>query len=847
MTKPQFADGGVDQQSITTFVDDSPKDVAVLESIVESIPKTARDETYSSLYAYLTRPIQVASGTWSDSDSALTFNHTEHVDAILEQLTFPDVLLEKSSGFICKLKDFALLRASVDIRVQINATPMQSGKLWAMFAPYQNEVLGRWKDTTYNLSGITGYDGIEIDLASANSVVFSLPYSSFRESYNLVTGEGIFGEFFLWALSPLRLGSVDYTITASFRELHLSVPSPLSTVLLSTRQFTSFLEKMIKERDLLVGDANDVLLNIAYTPELPTILEEMPQAQVLEKVLGGVTNIIGKATSVVNTVTQVASSVIPLASSLASAAAMFGFSKPSNESATSLCTSKPARSLHQTSGSEDVVRLTGDPMCSLGGTQDIYTTNQDEMSIAYICGRPNIVDTFLMTVDDTEGSSLIDIPITPSYAKAYAGTAKAGHIACTQIAYVSNLFAYWTGTLNYVVKFSKTPFHSARIRISYWPFTNAYDSDTVSNAYSIIMELRESSEISFSVPYVSTLPWLQTNSYAQDVGCTGRLRISVVNALKNAGDSDSTIDGFIWVSAGEDFKLSGYGLRANKVIAEPFVLTEDPEDPDPPTLLPQAQIGETNISPTNVAQNSASMSMLQTVTDPAYTIYSSVGEHFCSLRQLLKRAAFWRTIGTPHVNFTIPHPLDENADMLSSTSSISNTWNGFYSQVGGTSKNNLPHISYISRLFRYYRGSLRYHFFFSGGHKGYLKLFPMIEPTFNPPMSILPIGSSSVAQVEVPFAQQCNKRVVGYNMDGKTSKYVTLHGVTHGYSGQMEVFLNVGEDFSFGCLVGAPSVTTYTAGVPNIDGNTEPELVTITDETGNFTADVNNGALLVSS
>lgn len=833
MTKPQFADGGTEQQSITTFVEDSPKDVAILESIVQTVPRTARDETYSSLYAFLTRPIHVASGTWTDADASLTFNHGEHEDALLQQLTFPDVLLEKSSGFICKLKDYALLRASVDIRIQLNATPMQSGKLWAMFAPFQSDVTGRWVDTTYNLSGITGYDGIEIDLAAANSVVLTVPFCTFRESYNLVTGQGRFGEFFLWALSPLRLGTVDYTITASFKDLHLSVPSPLSTVLLSTEQFAKFLQKMIKERDTLVGDADDVLMNIAYTPQLP-----LPQAQILEKVMGGVTNILDTATNVVNTVTHAASAVIPLASTLASSAAMFGFSKPSNESATSLCTSKPARSIHQTSGSEDVVRLSGDPMCSLGGTEDLYTTNVDEMSLAYILKRPNIVDTFTMTVDDTEGSSLIDIPITPSYCKKYGGPSNAkGRYAATQLAYVSNLFAYWTGTLNYVVKFAKTPFHSARIRISYWPFTDSYDSDSLSNAYSIVMELRESSEISFSIPYVSTLPWLQTNSFHHDIGCTGRLRISVLNSLRNAGDTDSTIDGFIWISAGEDFKLTGFGYNASAYAIEPFV-----QVPLPTQAV--AQVGEINISSSNTVQNSSTMSMLRTTSDPAYAIYSCVGEHFVSLRQLLKRAMFWQTITTPHVPFSLDNPLSSDAPMVGTDPDWTVTWPSQFAQVGRTTANSYPVLLYIARLFRFYRGSLRYHFFFSGGHKGYLKLYPQIQPSANPPISITPIGPSSVAQVEVPFMQQASKRVVGYDMSGVSAPLPSLKGVTHGYSGEAEVFLNVGEDFSFGCLIGAPSVMAYPTQDAEIGGNTEPELVTIANETGNFVAEVNESGQL---
>lgn len=817
-------------------MEDGPKDISVIEEIVQTIPRAARDEVYSSLYAYLSRPIQVASGTWSDSDSALDFDYRNGKATSLTSLVFPDVLLEKSAGFICKLKDFALLRASVDLRIQFNATPMQSGRLFCMFSPYQSLVdFGSIIEPTYSLSGVTGYPGVEIDLASANSVVLSIPFCSFRESYNLVTGEGRFGEFNLFPLSPLRLGTVDYTIWASFRNIHLSVPSPISTILLSSSQYVNFLKQLLNERDLMRGDALSILEEVA----------NMPEAQVLEKVVGAVSNVVDTIGSVVNTVTSAASAVVPIASSVLSTAAMFGFSKPSNESATVQTTSKPARSLQHVSASEDVTRLAADPMCSLGGNRDLFGTNSDEMALAFVLSRPNIVETFSMTVDDLEGVSLLDIPITPSYCHLVDGTAAKGLYASTHLSYISNLFAYWNGSLVYNIKLAKTSLHSARIRISYWPFTSSYDADLASNAYSLVMDLRESSEISFPVPYVSSLPWLKTNSYQHDVGTSGRLRISVVNALRNAGDTDSTIDGFVWISAGEDFKLAGYGFNDSAIRATPF--SSFGEAPDPPMEvdeLPVAQVGEKSIAASNLEQAS-SMQMLSADSDPEYAVYACIGEHISNLRSLLKRAVFYRRLDSPTTPFSLYHPLDPATTELPAVTDFDVEWRGA-GQVGLPEVGQIHPINYLSRIYRFFRGAIRYHFFPTDNPGGFLKTYPRLQAAMNTPINVLPIAHNSVPQVEVPFMQMCSKRLVGFDIRPYASEFSKLSGVATGYTGHFEVFVNVGEDFSFGWLIGAPAVVSYsTPSSGEIVGSFSPVPIRIYGDSSTEYANVTDNSLNV--
>ena len=297
-------------------------------------------------------------------------------------------------------------------------------------------------------------------------------------------------------------------------------------------------------------------------------------------------------------------------------------------------------------------------------------TSADEMDLSHVLSIPNFWDRFTWSTSDLTGSTLWDNDVTPMKIKPYSDVVT-DKFRCTHMGFVANTHGYWRGSIVYTFKFVKTQYHSGRLRISFIPFYFNTDISTgtpdVSRTQKIIVDLRTSTEVSFTVPYVSSRPWmfcirpesswLGTNSAMMYNAVTGIVRVEVLNQLVAANSVYQSIDTIVEVSGGPDLTFAAPMAPSYIPYNGPFTATEgvqEKEQPESDSSRIVAQVmGENEAIHRNDAQHG-----IHPIAIDTHKIDSNwspeahcIGEKVMSVRQLIKRfGMFQNSIDATNVN-----------------------------------------------------------------------------------------------------------------------------------------------------------------------------------------------------
>nr|ULF99923.1 MAG: hypothetical protein [Marnaviridae sp.] len=229
-------------------------------------------------------------------------------------------------------------------------------------------------------------------------------------------------------------------------------------------------------------------------------------------------------------------------------------------------------------------------------------------------------------------------------------------LAFPPMGYLSQVFQYWRGSVEFTVKVIRSKYHRGRLLLS-WDrnSTNLNQGPTLgnTNTFSTVLDLDESDEVTFSVPYIqakqflgtytianplATLPWSTSGAPATALApgfYNGVFNIRVLNRL-TAPESSSDVELLIFVKGGEDLEMAA------------------PRNLSSPTLANGLQLSPLT---TSVAQSDITYEEDHVLTrhqDPEVNpiVYQEVfGEQVVSLRDLLHRSALAKS-------YSLPTPID---------------------------------------------------------------------------------------------------------------------------------------------------------------------------------------------
>jgi hypothetical protein len=185
---------------------------------------------------FLSRPVILKQGIWSSTSSRggviANLNFPSDLFGNTPASTF---LISQN---VNKVDGFVAMKAKVRVRVEVNSQPFQAGILMMHYVPYAEYMNShtQWYATN-NFSdsyAASGCPHVVMNLANSTSMEFVTPYISPYLFFNLATGQGSFGNVVISIVSPLSsaaANSASYTIWANFEDVELRYPTdaPLST------------------------------------------------------------------------------------------------------------------------------------------------------------------------------------------------------------------------------------------------------------------------------------------------------------------------------------------------------------------------------------------------------------------------------------------------------------------------------------------------------------------------------------------------------------------------------------------------------------------------------------------
>jgi hypothetical protein len=720
----------LDTQQTTTFADDS----TLMEYSKPMISKDLQwlsmgDESrMHSIKDILSRPVLIKQGEFISTPLSAELGGFK--------FKFPDVILQKSPNVVDKLNYFAYFRANVCVRLLINATPFMSGRYWMFFAPFDSTCnrqamakLGTsfTPGTDIYFPNVTGYPGVEIDLASNSPAQIKIPYCAPLSHYNLVSTRGSMGECFIVPLNLIKDGSssipagsgASYSVYAWFEDIDLAMPTS-APVTVPTLDSLPRAQIGSEESATTSKPISEVANGVATTARL---MSDVP--------------VFGPAARVVDWVSTAVSG----------AASTFGWNKPTDMAKLESFAPIPAKGYTNANGIDNSVKLSAMPDNGLTYSDSVFSSKVDEMDITYIAKKSSIfTDTITWSSGALPEAILNQFPVAPGILNnKYVGN-PTNIVYPTTLGYLASMFSFWRGGLTYRLTVAKTAFHTGRLRITYHAgiSSGASVNSTFQNAYNWVLDLSVSSEISFTVPYVSNVPWKhvvvgkESDFAGKEPTMTGFITIEVLTALRRASDSvAASVPINIWISGADDIAFAVPNFGDYAVYSYPVAPTSlDDED------LPRAQIFNQTTSATSHNEQVQDDSVKVFEAPPlSLTGFEqlSIGEKITNLRQVIKRFCI--------MNYSVPFPYMDAAtgayigglDHSSSTylfnqitldpayfGEATDIYNDFQSISFPTTRSSVTgaistldytamirfksmHPLYrVSYLFRFYRGGLRY-------------------------------------------------------------------------------------------------------------------------------------------
>jgi hypothetical protein len=599
-----------------------------LPSIVDIDTKylrmTAKEFREHTVKDFLSRPVVVsaASSVWSTTQAQATQ---------LATYNFPDSLITNTM-YQEKLRGFVGLRGTLNVRVQVNSQPFQAGRLMLQYIPYAQYMTDRVTIINSTLQGRSGCPRVDLDLSVGTEVTMEIPYVSPHAFYNLITAQGSFGSVYLVVYSPLQdqtgAASVEYTVWAWLTNVEVEYPTgaPINTTF---------------------GPRAPEIERADVQMELKQLSDNKSPSAGVGKIASGLQDlsripIVGNVFTKPAWITSQASNILKL----------LGYSKPTSQGM--ICESKLRTQVRMANynGVDASHKLALSCDNEIETQPGLAGTSVDEMAISRIVAIPNYWATFSWPTTVTTGTIYQDY-ITPTKIKPLSATIT-NRFVTTHMGYVANTFGLWHGSLIYTFKFVKTQFHSGRLMISFFPFSFNTDLTTtngdVNKCYRVIVDLRDSTEVSLAIPYVSSRPWMNTTRPGSSIlgttnqllynAATGVIQVDVLNQLKATSTVVGNINVLVEVAGGPDLKFSNPTCPNFIPYSGVLTLSDDFD------VVEKADVQMFMGTDESIQRNEAQMGRFPDSID-AQSIESNwapealcSGEKVLSVRQLIKRFGF---------------------------------------------------------------------------------------------------------------------------------------------------------------------------------------------------------------
>lgn len=792
------------QAATTDFLNDATvlqaKKVNVLE-IPEGLKKASQYGYSDDLTSFFEKPVNLSKFSWAAQAAGDT----------LATIYLPSDGIT-NNVYKNKLSGFLGFKATARVTIQVNANPFQAGRLILVFVPQAGISNTYPGQRIRSLMAATQLPNVELDLAVSTEITMDIPYISPTPYYNLITGEAPHGKAYLLVYSPLAVGTGSSTVTGSvwvsFTNVELVGPTynaqagkpkrspdwrgfPGSQEDYDDNDSPLYKEKKnITERELAASGEKPISSGLSTASKIVGSFAAIPMLSAVAAPASWVLN------------------------ALSGAASAFGYSKPSSE--TTITKVLPVRQffMQNHNGIDVAPNMALDATNKLTLLPGFAGTDTDEMNLNHLLSIPAFYQSYSWNTSDAAGIQLLTIYPEPHIFKT---TGVSGFPAAIwsyadmiPLTYFSNFFSFWRGSIVINIKLVKTAYHSGRLMLTYAPGSTSAVS-AVNSVYCMreIIDVRETSEYSFVLPYVSTKQYHKmapgmTTSVGTQVDPLGYFGIMVLNELVCPDTAASGIKILIEVSGGEDFEV----MFPRSIKAAPYIDSGWAAQSDaPPATIEQG-----------VTQGMGPSAIQKA---DLHAAQYCVGEKCNSILQLLKRYSYLRRTTDNTVNVTSPDIRPFSTSFMQ------------YTDAAITTKMTGDTLSLLQPCFAYTTGGIRIGVSQINSGTSYKNLTATLYPAgtttadfqdttigLSPGASVSILSGSENATpfVQVPPYQQLHSRlsrVTGTALDEPLDQYsssVRLNFCWSPTTTSKQVLMRAAsDDYVLGYFLGVPRIIDMSA------------------------------------
>lgn len=373
--------------------------------------------------------------------------------------------------------------------------------------------------------------------------------------------------------------------------------------------------------------------------------------------------------------------------------------------------------------------------------QTVGLGSEDQMSFGYISKQESLIVTFPWKISAQKNEKILSVMVSPMVAP----TSQTDGVVIrymTPLRFLGSMFSHWRGSLRYRIQLVCSQFHRGRLLVTYDPQPDASFTGSkvpVNKRFSQIIDLAEEKDVTMEVQWGQPISFLETRELSTETVVTlgsvgtnvvddtrrfnGRIEIFVLTALA-APVNDADIEVNVYVSGGDDLQFTG---PTNLISETAFVRNDISVGPP---IVPQSGMSNNMMTLKGDEPEQKDVLILNgegcacPVPNQNLVYF---GEHVASLRTMLKRDCYHRTLS----------PLASTTKMSISAFNIKNVPNMPGPSFGSSTASSITKITpdtdynlcvltnmrYCMQAYVGYRGSIRWKASYHSNSRGYGDIF----------------------------------------------------------------------------------------------------------------------------
>lgn len=518
----------------------------------KSTPEHVNDHSPEVLGDFLKRPLLIKTINWDPA-------------GVSDNDFDPWTLYFNNSSIKAKVNHFGLFRGNMHIKVVVNASPFHYGAMLINYTPTPDYVQTIDNSHVTSLVNQSQKPHLWIDLRANKGGEMILPFIYPYNYVNLTSATKVNNLGRLRNITYVGPQSANGSITRDITvKIYAWIEDPVLT------QNTVTLAMQAKKQVVDEYGNGPISRPASALAHWASYLVNVP-----------VIGTYAKATQIG-------------ASAVSSVAGLFGWSKvPVIENVKPV---KPVffHDLASAEISEPMVKFTLDPKAELSVDPRIPgpSTGEDELSISHLVQKNSYIGSYIWYSEDTPDDLLYRFLVTPNMYDAGSATSGVHTVGYTPMGYIAEAFTHWRGDIIVTVKVVCSQYHRGRLRMHWSPNGEALPSDATLTTLTKIVDIGESTEVEFRVPYINRKPWLRTRktfpaAIHGNISMThnadydnGLLEVRVLNALSAPVDT-ANVTIMFFVRGAENLEFANpCELATNKQFFEIQSLVEEVETMD---------------------------------------------------------------------------------------------------------------------------------------------------------------------------------------------------------------------------------------------------------------------------